>query len=104
MDDILLALSIPVLVFASGIYGACDHWRRRRRPTAPSPYAHQAARLAERAMLARAQDIVDGAYETLAPLYDTPGARTPTEAADVTPGADASRDHGRSAPAAARKG
>ncbi|QNE76723.1 hypothetical protein F0344_20720 [Streptomyces finlayi] len=103
MDDTLLALSIPVLVFASGIYGACDTWWRRRHPAPPSPYTHQAARLAERAMLTRAEGIVDGAYEALAPLYDPPGVHSPRATADVTPGADASRDHGRSAPAAARR-
>ncbi|MFD3654791.1 hypothetical protein [Streptomyces sp. NPDC058620] len=103
MDDILLALSIPVLVFASGIYAACDSWWRRRHPAPPPPYAHRAARLAEHAMLTRAEDIVDGAYETLAPLYDAPAAGMPTAAAYVTPGASASPDHDRSRPAPARK-
>lgn len=73
MGDILLALSIPVLVFAGGIYAAVDTWWRRRHPVPPSPYTHQAARLAEAAMLVDAERIVDGAYETFGGLYDGPG-------------------------------
>ncbi|MFC9246019.1 hypothetical protein ACFT7S_19015 [Streptomyces sp. NPDC057136] len=104
MDDVLLALSIPVLVFASGIYAACDSWWRRSHPAPPSPYTHQAARLAERAMLTRAEDIVDGVYEVLGPLYDTPGVRIPAPVATaVTPGANASQGHDRSQPAPARR-
>lgn len=103
MDDTLLALSVPALVFASGLYGAYDSRRRRRHPAPPSPYTHQAARLAEYATLARAEDVVDGAYDTLAPLYDPPGVRLRDAPADVTPGTHSSRDHGRSAPAPARR-
>ena len=104
MDDVLLALSIPVLVFASGIYAAGECWWRRRHPAPPSPYTHQAARLAEHAMLTRAEDIVDGAYESLSPLYDPPPVRIPaTKATAVTPGANASQDHDRSQPTPARR-
>lgn len=74
MGDILLALSIPVLVFAGGIYAAGESWWRRRHPAPPSPYTHQAARLAERAMLVDAERIVDGAYEAVGTLYDGPSA------------------------------
>ncbi|MGW8889415.1 hypothetical protein [Streptomyces sp. NPDC055749] len=104
MDDILLALSIPVLVFATGIYAACESWWRRRRPAPPSPYTHRAARLAEQAMLTRAEDIVDGAYETLAPLYDPPGVHMPvTAATDITAGPETGPDRDRSQPAPARR-
>ncbi|THA70775.1 hypothetical protein E6P78_09470 [Streptomyces sp. A0958] len=70
MGDILLALSVPALVFASGLYAAAETWWRRRHPAPPSPYTHQAARLAERAMLVDAERIVDEAYGTLGGLYD----------------------------------
>ncbi|NED00515.1 hypothetical protein G3I55_02405 [Streptomyces sp. SID6648] len=74
MGDVLLALSIPVLVFGGGIYAACDCWWRRRHPAPPSPYTHRAARLAEQDMLLLAEEIVDDAYAALGPLYDAPAA------------------------------
>ncbi|MFF2228234.1 hypothetical protein ACFVV7_33510 [Streptomyces globisporus] len=74
MGDVLLALSIPVLVFGGGIYAACDCWWRRRHPAPPSPYTHRAARLAEQDMLLLAEEIVDGAYAAFGPLYDAPAA------------------------------
>ncbi|MEE1807590.1 hypothetical protein [Streptomyces sp. BE133] len=105
MDDTALALSIPVLVFAGGIYAACESWWRRRHPAPPSPYTHQAARLAERAMLVDAEDIVDGAYTRLGGLYDSPGSPdTHPPAPGVTRREAASPDPGRSAPAPARRG
>ncbi|MGV9524023.1 hypothetical protein ACWDRS_28000 [Streptomyces griseus] len=85
MGDVLLALSIPVLVFGGGIYAACDCWWRRRHPAPPSPYTHRAARLAEQDMLVLAADIVDDAYAALGPLYDAP-ATTPCPAAPATTG------------------
>ncbi|MGW9250076.1 MULTISPECIES: hypothetical protein [unclassified Streptomyces] len=78
MGDVLLALSIPVLVFGGGIYAACDCWWRRRHPAPPSPYTHRAARLAEQEMLLLAEEIVDDAYATLGPLYDAPAEASPT--------------------------
>ncbi|MBW3359131.1 hypothetical protein ACFCXC_09320 [Streptomyces microflavus] len=105
MGDVLLALSIPVLVFASGIYAACDCWWRRRHPAPPSPYTHRAARLAEQDMLLLAGEIVDDAYAALGPLYDRPAARAP--AADrptaLSPRPDATPDRVPSRPAPARK-
>ncbi|GGS35964.1 hypothetical protein F2B00_08345 [Streptomyces parvus] len=77
MGDVLLALSIPVLVFGGGIYAACDCWWRRRHPAPPSPYTHRAARLAEQDMLLLAEEIVDDAYAALGPLYDAPPAPGP---------------------------
>ncbi|MBM7052544.1 hypothetical protein [Streptomyces durocortorensis] len=89
MGDVLLALSIPVLVFGGGIYAACDCWWRRRHPAPPSPYTHRAARLAEQDMLLLAEEIVDDAYAALGPLYDAPAAPDPagppTEPAAVSP-------------------
>ncbi|MFE1484329.1 MULTISPECIES: hypothetical protein [Streptomyces griseus group] len=116
MGDVLLALSIPVLVFGGGIYAACDCWWRRRHPAPPSPYTHRAARLAEQDMLVLAADIVDDAYAALGPLYDAP-ATTPCPAGPATTGPagppagfsprpsrpDASPDRAPSPPAAVRR-
>ncbi|MFJ8773949.1 hypothetical protein [Streptomyces microflavus] len=105
MGDVLLALSIPVLVFASGIYAACDCWWRRRHPAPPSPYTHRAARLAEQDMLLLAEEIVDDAYAAIGPLYDRPAAQA--HAADrpaaLSPRPDATPDRVPSRPAPARK-
>ncbi|MGW1888427.1 hypothetical protein [Streptomyces sp. NPDC001970] len=70
MGDVLLALCIPLMVCASGIYAVCESWWRRRHPAPPSPYAHAAARLAEREMLMAAEEIVEEAYARLAGLYE----------------------------------
>ncbi len=77
MGDVLLALSIPVLVFGGGIYAACDCWWRRRHPAPPSPYTHRAARLAEQEMLLLAEEIVDDAHAVLGPLYEAPATPRP---------------------------
>ncbi|MFH9199851.1 hypothetical protein ACH4KT_20725 [Streptomyces anulatus] len=77
MGDVLLALSIPVLVFGGGIYAACDCWWRRRHPAPPSPYTHRAARLAEQEMLLLAEEIVDDAHAALGSLYEAPAAPRP---------------------------
>ncbi|OCC09694.1 hypothetical protein [Streptomyces sp. PTY087I2] len=82
MGDVLLALSIPVLVFGGGIYAACDCWWRRRHPAPPSPYTHRAARLAEQEMLLLAEEIVNDAHAALSSLYDAPAA----PAAPAVPG------------------
>ncbi|MEU5330238.1 hypothetical protein [Streptomyces parvus] len=110
MGDVLLALSIPVLVFGGGIYAACDCWWRRRHPAPPSPYTHRAARLAERDMLLLAEEIVDDAYAALGPLYDVPATSSAT-GPDGPPAALSSRpsrpaptpDRAPSPPAAVRK-
>ncbi|MFF1922836.1 hypothetical protein ACFVW8_19985 [Streptomyces sp. NPDC058221] len=104
MGDTLLALSIPVLVFAAGIYAAGESWWRRRHPAPPSPYTHQAARLAEQAMLVDAERIVDGAYVTLGSLYDGPSApEAPFPATDAAPGPTTARDRSRQASTPARR-
>ncbi|MFC8232433.1 hypothetical protein [Streptomyces sp. NPDC056663] len=117
MGDILLALSIPVLVFAVGIYAGCETWWRRRHPAPPSPYTHQAARLSEREMVASAEEIVDGAHAMLEGLYGISGGTIPATgvtgasgatgvpgAPGLTPEAVASPGRGRSQPASARRG
>ncbi|MFD5199346.1 hypothetical protein ACFWM7_04090 [Streptomyces sp. NPDC058375] len=98
MGDVLLALSIPVLVFGGGIYAACDCWWRRRHPAPPSPYTHRAARLAEQDMLLLAEEIVDDAYAALGPLYDAPAAPDPAEP-PTAPAAISSRSPRSSRPA-----
>ncbi|MFI1782539.1 hypothetical protein [Streptomyces rubiginosohelvolus] len=98
MGDVLLALSIPVLVFGGGIYAACDCWWRRRHPAPPSPYTHRAARLAEQDMLLLAEEIVDDAYAALGPLYDAPAA-TSTPCPDGPPAALSPRSPWPSRPA-----
>ncbi|MFE2296292.1 hypothetical protein [Streptomyces sp. NPDC059452] len=106
MGDVLLALSIPVLVFGGGIYAACDCWWRRRHPAPPSPYTHRAARLAEQDMLLLAQEIVDDAYAALGPLYDPPSTPSPaavTRSAPLTPRPDATPDRAPSHPEAVQK-
>ncbi|MFF5274798.1 hypothetical protein [Streptomyces sp. NPDC000133] len=111
MGDIPLALSIPVLVFAVGIYAGCETWWRRRHPAPPSPYTHQAARLSEREMVASAEEIVDGAHARLEGFYGTSGGAIPAAGATgvlgapgLTPAAVASPGRGRSQPASARRG
>ncbi|MGY4913994.1 hypothetical protein ACWD9K_02005 [Streptomyces sp. 900116325] len=111
MGDIPLALSIPVLVFAVGIYAGCETWWRRRHPAPPSPYTHQAARLSEREMVASAEEIVDGAHARLEGFYGTPGGAIPAAGATgvlgapgLTPAAVASPGRGRSQQASARRG
>ncbi|PVC94002.1 hypothetical protein [Streptomyces sp. CS014] len=110
MGDVLLALSIPVLVFGGGIYAACDCWWRRRHPAPPSPYTHRAARLAEQDMLLLAEEIVDDAYAALGPLYDAPAAppapgpyRPPTVLSSRPSRPDATPDRAPSPPAAVQK-
>ncbi|MEW2061767.1 MULTISPECIES: hypothetical protein [unclassified Streptomyces] len=110
MGDVLLALSIPVLVFASGIYAAGDCWWRRRHPAPPSPYTHRAARLAEQEMLLLAEEIVNDAHAALGPLYDAPSApgraAAPVVLSSRPPGASrpaATPDRAPSPPAAVRK-
>ncbi|WP_030710863.1 hypothetical protein [Streptomyces griseus] len=98
MGDVLLALSIPVLVFGGGIYAACDCWWRRRHPAPPSPYTHRAARLAEQDMLLVAEEIVDDAYAALGPLYDAPAASS-APGPDGPPAALSSRPAGPFRPA-----
>lgn len=97
MDDLLLALTVPAVVVASGVYAVCDCRRLRRDP--PSPYTRRAARLAAREVVARAEALVDGAYAALGRLYADPA--TPLPAVSGVPGS--SPDRGPSRPAPARR-
>ncbi|WNF27661.1 hypothetical protein RI138_12940 [Streptomyces sp. C11-1] len=103
MGDVLLALSIPLLVFGSGIYAACDCWWRRRHPAPPSPYTHRAARLTEQEMLLLAEEIVDDAHVALGPLYDAPAPTADRPAAISAQRPDATPDRAPSPPAPAQK-
>ncbi|MFD3971562.1 hypothetical protein [Streptomyces cyaneofuscatus] len=105
MGDALLVLSIPALLLASGLYTACACRWRRGHPAPPSPYTRHAARLAEQAMLVRAEEIVDNAYAALGPLYDAPPAPCPTAppAALSSQPDGATPDPAPSPPAPARK-
>ncbi|MFF4747333.1 hypothetical protein QRN89_20045 [Streptomyces chengbuensis] len=131
MADVLLALCIPLTLFASGLYAVCDSWWRRRRRGAVQPRhlypgvcsyvyayehprAHAGARLAERDMLTAAEEIVDEAYAKLAWLYDgacagpdagangDTGADVGAEPSADPVSADSTADHGPSRPAPAR--
>ncbi|MGW0788884.1 hypothetical protein ACWD04_11660 [Streptomyces sp. NPDC002911] len=102
MDDLLLALTVPAVVVASGVYTVVDCRRQRRHP--PSPHTRRAARLAARDALVLAEAVVDSAYAALGRLYADPA--TPHPAADspaVSREADAGPDHGPSREAAARR-
>lgn len=65
MRDIVLALAVPLLICASGVYAACDGWWRRRRP-APAPHSHAGRRLAAERTVADAEAIVADRYAILA--------------------------------------
>jgi len=102
MDDLLLALTVPAVVVASGVYTVCACRRQRRHP--PSPYTRQAARLASRDALDLAETVVDDAYAALGGLYADPAAPPPAgDSPAVTRGADAGPDRDPSGRAAARR-
>ncbi|MFI8005448.1 hypothetical protein [Streptomyces sp. NPDC086010] len=102
MDDLLLALAVPAVVLASGVYAVCDCRRMRRNP--PPPHTQRAARAAARDVMRRAEAVVDGAYDTLGGLYTDPAAPHPAQDAPVVTGRRAaSRDRGPSRPAPVRK-
>lgn len=104
MGDALLALSVPLLILASGVHAACDRRRRRRHPAPPSPYTRQAHRLAAQDALLRAGAVIDGAYTCLGGFYESPAAPRPAPAAPrVSGGAEPNRGHGPSRPAPARR-
>ncbi|MGW6396676.1 hypothetical protein [Streptomyces sp. NPDC055134] len=65
MRDIVLALAVPLLICASGVYAACDGWWRRRHP-APAPHSPVGRRLAAERAVADAEAIVADRYAILA--------------------------------------
>ncbi|MFJ8754823.1 hypothetical protein ACIREO_36765 [Streptomyces sp. NPDC102441] len=102
MDDLLLALTVPAVVVASGVYAVCDCRRQRRRP--PPPYTRRAARTAARDALILAGTVVEGSYAALGGLYAGPATPHPAgNTPAVSGGPDASRDRGPSRPAPARR-
>ncbi|MFJ4712501.1 hypothetical protein [Streptomyces sp. NPDC088785] len=59
MRDVVLALAMPALMCASGIYAAGAAWWRRRHP-APPPYSQAGLRLAgERAVVVAEAIVAD---------------------------------------------
>ncbi|MFE5194302.1 hypothetical protein ACFVAQ_05420 [Streptomyces sp. NPDC057651] len=65
MRDIVLALAVPLLICASGIYAACDGWWRRRHP-AQGPHSCAGRRIAAERAVADAEAIVADRYAILA--------------------------------------
>ncbi|MFG2522987.1 hypothetical protein [Streptomyces sp. NPDC048527] len=63
--DIVLALAVPLLICASGVYAACDVWWRRSHP-APDPHSHAGRRLAAERAVSDAEAIVADRYAILA--------------------------------------
>lgn len=97
MDDLLLTLTVPAVVVASGLYAVCDCRRRRRNP--PPPFTRRASRLAAREAVILAEAVVDSACTALGRLYADPA--TPHPAVSGAP--DSSPDRGPSRPAPARR-
>lgn len=78
MDTLLLALSIPVLVCAVGLYAIADGMWRRRHPR-PLPPALQALRDEIQIQLAAeqaAEQILTDAYRRYGALYEPPTRET----------------------------
>ncbi|MFF1395434.1 hypothetical protein ACFVZD_16685 [Streptomyces sp. NPDC058287] len=65
MRDIVLALAVPLLICASGIYAACDIWWRRRHP-ASDPHTPAGRRVAAERAVADAEAIVADRYAIIA--------------------------------------
>ncbi|MFE6759374.1 hypothetical protein ACFVDQ_38250 [Streptomyces sp. NPDC057684] len=64
MRDIVLALAVPLLICASGVYAACDVWWRRLHT--PDPRSHAGRRVAAERAVADAEAIVADRYAILA--------------------------------------
>ncbi|MFI7012313.1 hypothetical protein [Streptomyces sp. NPDC050145] len=64
MRDVVLALAMPAVMCASGIYAAADAWWRHRRPS-PPPYSHAGLRLAGQRAVAVAEAVVADEYALL---------------------------------------
>ncbi|MFJ9059887.1 hypothetical protein [Streptomyces sp. NPDC102409] len=102
MDDLLLTLTVPAVVVASGLYAVCDCRRRRRNP--PPPFTRRASRLAAREAVILAEAVVDSAYTALGRLYADPATPHPAGHTPAVSGApDSSPDRGPSRPAPARR-
>jgi hypothetical protein len=72
-NDWLLALTIPLLMCASGLYAAAESWWRRRHHAGPVPYLPGRAPWAQTCdQVAVAEAVVADAYARYGDLYDTP--------------------------------
>ncbi|MBO1335286.1 hypothetical protein [Streptomyces sp. VRA16 Mangrove soil] len=74
MRDVVLALAMPVLMCASGIYAAGAAWWRRRYP-APPPYSQAGLRLAGERAVAVAEAVVADEYALFAGAVGCPDDR-----------------------------
>ncbi|WP_338695284.1 hypothetical protein V2W30_09535 [Streptomyces sp. Q6] len=64
MRDVVMAVAMPVLMCASGIYAAGAAWWRRRCPVVP-PYSQTGMRLAGERAVAVAEAVVADQYALL---------------------------------------
>ncbi|MFF8828237.1 hypothetical protein [Streptomyces sp. NPDC015131] len=72
-SDLLLALAIPVLMGASGLFALADAWWRRRHPALkPVPYLPGRGPVEGHDLVAEAESVVADAYARYGALYDTP--------------------------------
>ncbi|QGV77763.1 hypothetical protein [Streptomyces ficellus] len=72
-SDLLLALAIPVLMGASGLYALADSWWRRRHPALkPVPYLPGRGPVVGHDLVATAETVVAEAYARYGSFYDTP--------------------------------
>jgi hypothetical protein len=72
-NDWLLALTIPILMCASGLYAAAESWWRRRHPAGPVPYLPGRTPWPYTSeQVAAAEAVVAEAYARYGDLYDTP--------------------------------
>jgi hypothetical protein len=75
-SDLLLALSVPALVVASGLYALAEsQWRRRRPAPGPVPYLPGRGPAAGHEQVAAAEAIVADAFARYGDLYDLPAPR-----------------------------
>ncbi|MFB8118668.1 hypothetical protein ACFQ6U_34790 [Streptomyces sp. NPDC056465] len=103
MDDLLLTLTVPAVVVASGLFAVCHCRRLRRDP--PPPFSRRASRLAAREAVLLAETVVDSAYAALGRLYADPATPRPagrTPAVSGGPGSSPGRGPSRPAPARRR--
>ncbi|WP_372347026.1 hypothetical protein [Streptomyces sp. KL116D] len=70
VQDVVMALAMPVLMCASGIYAAAAALWRQRRPS-PPPYSQAGIRLAGERAVAVAEAVVADQYALL--LHDAAG-------------------------------
>ncbi|MEU1122745.1 hypothetical protein ABZ371_03955 [Streptomyces sp. NPDC005899] len=92
INDLLLSLTVPAVVVASGVYTVCHCRRLRRSP--PPAYSRRAARDRARDAVADAEAGVTDAYALLGGLYTDPPAPRPAGPAPGVNGAARAAAHG----------